>query len=173
MLNFCFDYYMDLHKVLLYCTVSEHVCMCLMTQGMDQRQRPLLLCWNQWDWILKVFSGASAPLVNTVLCHKCILYTQMHTHTRTHTLPVPFTQARPPTPSSSQYTSKYICCCPSPQLNLAPFSPFHIPYFSTSPHISTSTFSYLPFVASFSSLDVCMTPSLLSSAMCIAYLHEV
>lgn len=59
--------------------VSVHVF--VMTQGVDRRQRPLLLCENQWDWILKVFSGALAPHVNTVLCHKCIFYTRIHANT--------------------------------------------------------------------------------------------
>lgn len=98
------------------------MCLCVMTQGMDQRQRPPLFCGNQWDWILKVFSGASAPLVNTALCHKCILYTQTHMQTHKH-----FQFLFPS--QTSPFSAYAFWCSSSPQLNLSHFPLFAHPVF--------------------------------------------
>lgn len=98
---------------------------------MDQRRRPPLFCGNQWDWILKVFSGASAPLVNTALCHKCILYTQTHmqTHMQTHK----HFQFLFPS-QTSPFSTHPFWCSSSPQLNLPHFPLFSHPVFlSASP----------------------------------------
>lgn len=131
----------SLKYMILSSALCVHVCtcVCVMTRGMDQRQRPPLLCGNQWDWILKVFSGASVLLVNTALCHKCILYTHIaHTHTPTHTLPVHCPKPDLPCPSSCQHAPHNISCSSSLRLNLPHFPLFHILHLSASPRLTSA-----------------------------------